>query len=157
MAQRQIGTVAAIGRYPVKSLRGELLSEAFITERGLAGDRKWALRELERGGIMSARTFPALLQLRSRYEADPVNDPGARISIELPDGNSIHPDDREAATVLSGFLRRSVVLEQVRQERLSNAEMEAIMRGEAYPPNRDFFDEEVLHLVATGTLEHMRT
>jgi uncharacterized protein YcbX len=75
----------------------------------------------------------------------------------LPDGNSIHPDDREAATVLSCFLRRSVVLEQVRQERLSNAEMEAIMRGEAYPPHRDFFDEEVLHLVATGTLEHMKT
>ncbi len=157
MAQRQIGRVGAIWRYPVKSLRGESLGEASITERGLAGYRKWALRELERGGIMSARTFPGLLQLRARYDTDPVSDPAARISIELPDGAAIHPDDAAAAAVLSELLRRRIALEQIRQERLSTAEMEAIMRGEAYPPNRDFFDEEVMHLVATGTLEHMRT
>jgi uncharacterized protein YcbX len=32
-----------------------------------------------------------------------------------------------------------------------------IMRGQAYPPHRDFFDEDVLHVVATGTLQYMRT
>jgi uncharacterized protein len=30
------------------------------------------------------------------------------------------------------------------------------MRGDAMPPARDFFDEEVVHLIATGTLAHLR-
>src|SRR5215469_842236 len=38
-----IGTVAAIWRYPVKSLRGEVLTSAEVTLTGLAGDRTSAL------------------------------------------------------------------------------------------------------------------
>ncbi len=157
MVRRQIGTVGALWRYPVKSLRGESLGEAWLSERGVAGDRAWAVRELERGGIMSARTFPTMLQLRARYEGEPATDPAARISIELPDGSTVYPDDLETPAILSNLLRRRIALERVRRERLTPAELEAIMRGEAYPPNRDFFDEEVLHLIATGTLQYMRT
>ena len=157
MARRQIGTVGALWRYPVKSLRGESLNEAWLTQRGVAGDRVWALRELERGGIMSARTFPAMLQLHARYEADPAQEPAAPIRIEVPDGRAVRPDDPEAPAILSNLVRRRVTLERVRRERLTPEELEAIMRGEAYPPHRDFFDEEVIHLVATGTLEFMRT
>jgi uncharacterized protein YcbX len=137
-------------------MRGESLNEAWVTERGIRGDRAWAVRELERGGIMSARTFPNLLALRARYEGEPVTDPAASIKIELPDGGVIVPDDPQAPAILSDLLRRRVSLERVRVERLTEAELEAIMRGEAYPPHRDFFDEEVLHLVATGTLAFMR-
>jgi uncharacterized protein YcbX len=67
------------------------------------------------------------------------------------------PDDPQAPALLSTLLHRRVGLERVRTERLTPVELEAIMRGEAYPPHRDFFDEEVMHLVATGTLEFMRT
>jgi uncharacterized protein YcbX len=31
------------------------------------------------------------------------------------------------------------------------------VRGAAYPPARDFFDEDVMHIVASGTLTHLRT
>ncbi len=157
MGRRQIGTVAALWRYPVKSMRGESLDEAWVTERGIAGDRVWAVRELQHGGIMSARTFPFLLELRAYWERDPVSGQDARIKIDLPGGGEIRPDDPEAPTVLSNILHRRVTLERVRVERPSEAELKAIMRGEAYPPHRDFFDEEVMHLVATGTLEFMRT
>ncbi len=156
MARQQIGTVGALCRYPIKSMRGESLDEAWITERGIAGDRVWAVRELERGGIMSARTFPRLLDLRAGYEGEPASHPTGHPRIELPGGGTILPDDPEAPAILSGLLRRRVSLEQVRTERLSPAELDSIMRGEAYPPHRDFFDEEVLHLVATGTLAFMR-
>jgi uncharacterized protein YcbX len=156
MARRQIGRVGALWRYPIKSMRGEALDEAWLSERGVVGDRVWAVRELERGGIMSARTFPTLLQLRARYEGDPALDSAASIKIELPDGDRVLPDDPQAPAILSNLLRRRVSLERVRSERPAPAELEAIMRGEAYPPHRDFFDEEVLHLVATGTLEFMR-
>lgn len=71
MALRQIGFVAALWRYPVKSLRGESLGEAVIASNGIAGDRAWALRELDRGGIMSARTWAAMLDLRATWEGDP--------------------------------------------------------------------------------------
>src|SRR5438309_10105993 len=93
MARRQIGTVGGLWRYPVKSMRGEPLDEAWVNERGIVGDRVWAVRELERGGIMSARTFPALLDLRACYEGEPATDPAAVIKIELPDGGTIIPED----------------------------------------------------------------
>jgi len=157
MAQRRIGTVGALWRYPVKSMRGESLAQAWLTERGIAGDRVWAVRELERGGIMSARTFPALLQLRARYEGEPATDQNASITIELPDGGAVTPGVPQAPSTLANWLRRQVSLERVRNERLTPEELEAIMRGHAYPPHRDFFDEEVLHLVATGTLAFMRS
>jgi uncharacterized protein len=156
MPRRDIGTVCALWRYPVKSLRGEPLREAVIAENGLQGDRAWAIRELDRGGIMSARTWPAMLHLSASYENDRAADNNARVRIELPDRRCIHADDPDASAILSELFRRKVRLERVRNERLSPEELEAIMRGEAYPPRRDFFDEDVIHLIASGTLEHLR-
>ncbi|MBV8771300.1 MAG: MOSC N-terminal beta barrel domain-containing protein [Deltaproteobacteria bacterium] len=156
MARREIGTVGALWRYPVKSMRGEPLDEVWVTERGIVGDRVWAVRELERGGIMSARTFPALLDLRARYEGDPATDIAAVIKIELPDGDTAVPENPATAALVSNLVRRRVAFERVRGEPLTPAELDEIVRGEAYPPHRDFFDEEVLHLVATGTLKFMR-
>jgi uncharacterized protein YcbX len=42
----RVGTLAAIWRYPVKSLRGEALEEVFVDGDGLAGDRRHSLRAL---------------------------------------------------------------------------------------------------------------
>jgi uncharacterized protein len=165
MERQQIGVVGALWRYPIKSMRGEQLSAAAVTPHGLAGDRAWALRETGYGGIVSARTWPAMLQLRAAWTPDPDGDPltraGARVRIEMPDGTIIHTDDSAggdstASRTLSDFLRREVRLERVRREPITPAEREAIMRGEAMPPARDFFDEEVVHLIATGTLDHLR-
>src|SRR5262245_23024314 len=38
-----LGTVDALWRYPVKSMLGEALEAAEVTERGLLGDRQFAL------------------------------------------------------------------------------------------------------------------
>lgn len=160
MQRRQIGVVGALWRYPVKSMRGEQLSTAAVTPYGLAGDRGWALRETQYGGIVSARTWPAMLQLRAAWTPDPTQDPlsdaGARVRIEMPDGTMLYADDPAVSHTLSDFLLREVRLERVRREPITPAEREAIMRGEAMPPDRDFFDEEVIHLIATGTLAHLR-
>ena len=149
MDKRRIGTVQALWRYPVKSLGGESLDVAELTSRGIAGDRDWALRELERGGIMSARIWAALLHLRARRDASGV-------WIDLPDGRAVAVTDPQTPAILSELLKRKVDLAQVRRERLSQAELDAVVRGDAYPPSRDFFDEDVLSLVATGTLAHLR-
>jgi uncharacterized protein len=172
MQRQQIGVVGALWRYPVKSMRAESIAAAAVTQYGLAGDRAWALRETQYGGVMSARTWPAMLQLRASWTQDPnqnatadptqaptpspLTDAGARVRIELPDGAILHHDDPAAARTLSAFLHRDVRLERVRREPITPAEREAIMRGDAMPPARDFFDEEVVHLIATGTLAHLR-
>jgi uncharacterized protein YcbX len=73
----------------------------------------------------------------------------------MPDG-VILDDDPDASRTLSDFMRREVRLERVRREPITPGEREAIMSGDMLPPARDFFDEEVVHLIATGTLAHLR-
>lgn len=162
---KKIGIVEALWRYPVKSMRGEALGAAVMTLHGLAGDRQWALRETAYGGIVSARTWPAMLRMRAAWRANPgedrLGDRGARVQIELPDGAAISidtstPDEGAASRTLSAVLGREVRLERVRREPITPAEREAILRGDALPPARDFFDEDVIHLIATGTLAHLR-
>lgn len=135
-------------------MRGEELTAAELTEHGVSGDRLWALRELDRGGIMSARIWAAMLQLGAAY--DEAAPPESATRIELPDGRSLAAGDTEASTVLSALLERKLQLVQVRRERLTPAEIEAVIRGDAEPPKRDFYDEDVMHLIATGTLAHLR-
>jgi uncharacterized protein YcbX len=149
--RRRIGLVSALWRYPVKSLRGEALTTAHIAESGIAGDRIWAVRELKYGGIMSARTWASMLALKARYE----DDDGA-VTIDFPDDRSVHAEDPAASHMLSAWLGREVRLERRCARRPSPEEMEAIISGKMFPPARDFFDEDVLHIVATGTLGYLR-
>ena len=41
--QTELGTVGSLWRYPVKSMMGEELNAAQMTQRGLHGDRAYAL------------------------------------------------------------------------------------------------------------------
>ena len=48
--------VAALYRYPVKSMLGERLTSVEITDRGLTGDRRFALVDEETGRIAGAKS-----------------------------------------------------------------------------------------------------
>ena len=48
-------TIAAIHRYPVKSMQGEALQRATLDERGVVGDRAYALLDVETGIVASAK------------------------------------------------------------------------------------------------------
>jgi len=50
-----IGTVESLWRYPVKSMRGEKLQEAFVGFPGVYGDRLYAFRN-----SMAPKGFPYL-------------------------------------------------------------------------------------------------
>jgi len=56
--------VKEIWRYPVKSMAGELIESADVTESGIAGDRIIQVRSAN-GRIMNARTWPLLLRHRA--------------------------------------------------------------------------------------------
>ena len=59
--------VSELWRYPVKSLRGESLPEAYLTEAGIAGDRLvQARRRTTR--VYTARTHPGMLGLQGSLD-----------------------------------------------------------------------------------------
>src|SRR5512146_2911736 len=67
---RVVGTVESLWRYPVKSMRGEELQEAFIGFPGLYGDRVYAFRSwaAPKGfPYFTGREQEALLLYQPRY------------------------------------------------------------------------------------------
>jgi MOSC N-terminal beta barrel domain len=51
-----VGAVKTLWRFPVKSMRGEQLDAADVTEAGLVGDRAYALVDTETGKVLSGKT-----------------------------------------------------------------------------------------------------
>jgi uncharacterized protein len=91
--------VAELWRYPVKSLQGERLDGAEITEGGVAGDRRYAIYDVATGFGLTARRVPELLFASGRLRPDG----GAEIT--LPDGSAATDD-----AALSAWLGREVTL-----------------------------------------------
>src|SRR4029453_232480 len=87
------GSVASLWRYPVKSMLGEELSASEVTERGLLGDRAYALVDTADGKAATAknpRKWPTLFGFSAAFVAQPH--PGAAlppVRITLPDGTSV--------------------------------------------------------------------
>jgi uncharacterized protein YcbX len=88
-------TIEEIWRYPVKSLRGELLDRSIVTERGLLGDRLWAVADSASGKLGSGkdtrrfRRFPGtpLLDFAARYSEEPTGEDAVSPPIvTAPDG-----------------------------------------------------------------------
>jgi uncharacterized protein YcbX len=94
--------VVELWRYPVKSLQGELLDQATVTATGLAGDRAFAIFDVDTGLGLTARRVPELLYGRAHATRS-----GA-VEIELPDGTLAQDDG-----ALSRWLGRPVTLRSV--------------------------------------------
>src|SRR2546430_7714868 len=88
--QTEVGSVVSLWQYPVKSMMGEELNASEVTERGLLGDRAFALVDRSDGKVASAknpRKWPRLFEFRAAF-VDTVRR-GARmpaVRITLPDG-----------------------------------------------------------------------
>lgn len=61
--------IAELWRYPVKSLKGEQLQEARITETGIPGDREIVVLNAA-GRVITSRSQPKLLGLRGQLAND---------------------------------------------------------------------------------------
>jgi uncharacterized protein YcbX len=91
--------VKEIWRYPVKSVLGEQLRAAEVSDGGIVGDRRYALFDAEDGRGLTARQVPELLFASARLGPDD------RPEIVLPDG-TVTADDG----ALSRWLGRGVEL-----------------------------------------------
>jgi len=109
-----IGHVAALYRYPVKSLGGEQVESVEIGPRGIKGDRLWAVRDLERDVTATARRIPALLQATARYVAPIASDAGPgnapEVEITFPDGAVLSSSDAGVDAKLSDLAGREMRL-----------------------------------------------
>lgn len=109
-----VGTVGALWRFPVKSMQGEAIHEAELTERGVVGDRGFALVDVDSGKVVSAksvRLFPDLLRCQASFVEAPRADADFSIvQITLPDGTTVRSDAPDIDAALSRALRREVRL-----------------------------------------------
>jgi uncharacterized protein YcbX len=112
MERRHIGTVSELARYPVKSMLGERLDQVDFSERGAIGDRAYALRELVTRQIASAKKFVRLFEFRATFDEPPRPEYLPPVSIQLPDGRTIHAEDADASAAISEALGRKMKLER---------------------------------------------
>ena len=101
--------LSQIWTYPVKSMVGETVSSCELNDLGIVGDRIWATRDLERGGIRGAKKIGALMQ----FSAERV-DPALRtVKITAPNGESFLTNEADSSDKLSALLGHRVVLEEL--------------------------------------------
>lgn len=165
-----IGTVTSLRRYPVKSMQGEMLNEAIFTERGLLGDRTYAIQDQETGYIASAklpRKWRTLYACRAVFSHPPQPDqPLPPIDITLPDGTTISSEQPDVHDVLSHVLERKVKLittapdaptREADRRPLGDAqELVRVERMAFAAPVGTFFDHAPVHLLTTATLEELQ-
>lgn len=112
---RTIGHVAALSRFPVKSMAGEPLQAAEIDWQGMEGDRQYAFYYREnptRFPWLTARSLFDLVRHSARF-ADPESPRSARVEIAAPDGWRGHVDDPELLKRLSAAARAPIGLMQL--------------------------------------------
>lgn len=105
------GHVTELWRHPVKSMRGDRVSQATITgDLGVPGDRGWAVRDETNGEIQSGKRIPSLLQCHARYWDEPAGGSTPPVEITFPDGDTMSSDDERIDNALSETLARPVSL-----------------------------------------------
>src|SRR5438477_654859 len=179
--QTEVGSVVSLWQYPVKSMMGEELNASEVTERGLLGDRGYALVDHADGKVASAknpRKWPRLFDFRATF-VDPPR-PGAQVPavrITLPDGAIVTSGQHDIDQILSRALDREVTLTAA--ERGPREAMGPATPGSWTPtaeeywpdtegldyrdtvtdfelPSGTFFDAAAMHVLTTATLDRLR-
>jgi len=162
-------TVLALWRYPVKSMQGEEINSSFVTERGLFGDRAYALLDAEDGKTVTAKNpkkWPEMFKFRAAFE-QPVVTPAKLPSVRImtPSGESFSSTDSDLNDMLSSSLGRAVVftsqppakphLDEYWPEDVEGLAHSNIVTDENTLENT-FFDLAFLHILSTATLDSLR-
>jgi uncharacterized protein YcbX len=169
--QASIGVVAAIWRYPVKSMMGEELNATEITQGGLLGDRAYALVDQSDEKTATAKNpkkWPTLFDFRANLIDPPRRSSNLRpVRLTLPDGTIATSSQRDLNRLLSRVLNREVTLRAIDSTTLRRAQAEEYWPDMEGLDHRDtltdfalpvgtFFDCATVHLLTTATVDHLR-
>ena len=162
-----VGTLATLWRYPVKSMRGEELNAADISTRGLAGDRNYAVIDMETGKVASARhpkKWGRLFDCRALSTPASSNGHAAPVQVMLPDGtwatSGTTDIDEQLSTMLGRTVRLTTAVPMVPQleeywPEVTGRARQNTVTDEAMPSGT-FFDGALIHLLTTATLDALR-
>jgi uncharacterized protein len=164
------GSVAALWRYPVKSMLGEELNASEVTERGLVGDRRFAVVDAYTGTVAGAknpRKWGNFFDFRASYVESPLSRSGLPpVRVTLPDGTVVTSDRADLAQALSRALGRDVAFAEAHGESAGATAEEywPDMGGlehrntvtEWELPRGTFFDAAVVHVLTTATIDRLR-
>lgn len=177
---RKVGIIKEIWRYPVKGMGGERVETCGLDAMGLYGDRRWAVRDLNRDEIQSCKFRPQLLRCTARTMADSDTP-----RIEFPDGETVCCTDASVEERLSELLGHASRIEALQSneglDRFRRYKLGAIgwldelkatfdrEQGEPLPDFSNlpqsvadfvsvpgtFFLVAPVHIVTTATLSHL--
>jgi uncharacterized protein YcbX len=152
-------------------MMGEELNSSYVTERGLIGDRTYAVIDKQTGKVASAknpRKWGKLFDFRPMFvdSLHDVNDiPPVRIT--FPDGSNVssdHQEDDMDSNLSKVFDREVRLMKASGFEKPSYEEYWPNIDGlaqrekvtdEAMPP-QTFFDIAVIHILTTSTINRLR-
>jgi uncharacterized protein len=178
--EQQLGTVVSLWRYPVKSMMGEELNAAEVDDRGLLGDRAYAVLDRSDGKVASAknpRKWPRMFDFRASFADPPRRGAPPPVRITLPEGAVVASDQEEVDQLLSRAFGRDVTLQRAHRSQEPVVESTfpnpwATQAEEYWPdiegldyrntvtdfelPEGTFFDCAVVHLLTTATLDRLR-
>ncbi len=147
----QIGTVAEVWRYPVKSMQGERIDRMEVAPGGAVGDRTLAVVDPSIGKVLSAKLHAPLLEASARVEGDDV-------IVTLPDGTSHAASDPGVHAALSAWLDREVRLEAPRVDEVLPFEVHSGLSDDTTPvidwpgPAGTWLDLADVHWLTTASL-----
>jgi uncharacterized protein len=171
-AQVEAGSVVGLWRYPVKSMMGEELNATEVTDRGLVGDRQFAVVDAATGmvaGAKNPRKWGNFFDFRAAYVEPPETGsklPAVRLT--LPDGIVVTNEQPDLAHVLSRALGRDVAFAEAQPDGESSGaqaeeywpDMEGLEHRDTVTewelPAGTFFDLALVHLLTTATIERLR-
>lgn len=108
MSEREVGRVAGLWRYPVKSMGAESLEEVELSWHGLAGDRRWAFvrGDVVRSGFpwMTIRQRSDMGHYRPSF-ADPSRPDDSAAVVRTPAGAELDVVDPALAAELGDGVR----------------------------------------------------
>lgn len=181
MSNEVQGSVASLWRYPVKSMMGEEPDASDVSERGLVGDRAYALVDRETGKLASAkhpRKWGRLFDFGAVFVEPPrVGHPAPAVRITFPGGFTVTSKEPDLDRMLSEALDREVTVAASAPEggvfeEVWPAVKGSRLYGHAVPregeevitevpasfaaPSGTFFDFSAVHLITTNTLDRLR-
>lgn len=111
-----LGRIAALWRYPVKSMRGEALQTLAVDEKGAVGDRYFALKDSD-GRLGSGKTTKRFRQIDGLLGFSAASEGGV-VVIRFPDGRSMRADDPALGPILSAACGMPIAVESEDQDHI---------------------------------------